>query len=54
MDLIMQTSVVTAQANGIVQSFYKGDRVRWPDRADAERLIKAGFAKPADPEPSKR
>lgn len=32
------------------RTFTRKDRAFWPDKADAQRLIAAGYAKPAEPE----
>jgi len=41
MEIEILTSLVTMQ-----RAFEKGDRTYWPDKADADRLIKAGYARP--------
>lgn len=46
MELEFLTSVVTDRA-----SYQRGDRTTWSDRADAQRLIKAGYAREVKTEP---
>lgn len=54
MPIRILTSLATCPQNGPARSYEKGDEVTWPDKADAKRLIAAGYAEslePAEPEP---
>jgi hypothetical protein len=48
MELIIVVPLATDR-----RTFEKGEKVFWPDKADAQRLIKAGHARPAALVPSK-
>lgn len=49
MEIELLTGVATA-----ARTYDQGDVVYWPDKKDAERMIKAGAAKPAPEEKGKK
>lgn len=53
MKIRILTSLVTCSENAASRAYNAGDEVTWADKADAQKLIRAGYAEAVETETPK-